>query len=252
MDAYIFRFSAKQFRSLGPEQVGFLAASGHCCNELAILMPYMAFEQSLEGANDVESALILVRRFTIERIVVSKIVEYHELCQGYLAKLKKSSSPLFDQVSSDYKPISKMIGSAQWAYKLRNKASFHYDQDFALSSLAKLEDEFPLKFLAGKIKGITLFDFSEEVMSRPIYEAAGSGDIGKGMEAARAFVLEAIGAITSFHSKLMIYLARQHGFLAEREKSELRESYCADPRKLKIPLSLSQDAIDGYRNDNEG
>jgi hypothetical protein len=65
MDAFIFRFSAKQLRTIPLHYAGFLIASGHCCNELAILLPYIVFEQDLSHANEVETALILTRKLLL-------------------------------------------------------------------------------------------------------------------------------------------------------------------------------------------
>ena len=52
MDAFVFRFTAKRLRAIPSHYVGFLVASGHCCNELAILLPYIVFEHDLKRAND--------------------------------------------------------------------------------------------------------------------------------------------------------------------------------------------------------
>jgi hypothetical protein len=76
MDAYVFRFTAKQLKAIDPEVLGFLIASGHCCNEFAALMSYIAFEHSLKQANEVEAAFIVMRRYMNERTIISKIVEY--------------------------------------------------------------------------------------------------------------------------------------------------------------------------------
>jgi hypothetical protein len=103
MDAYIFRFNVDDLRKIESRALGFLISSGHCCNELVALMPYIVFEQSLDDANDVESALILARRYTIDRIIVSKIVEYDELCAKFFRET--------DSVGDDFHGLLKtMIG----------------------------------------------------------------------------------------------------------------------------------------------
>ena len=76
MDAFVFQFDAKRLRTIPRDYIGFLVASGHCCNELAILLPYIIYEHDLTRANDFETAFILTRKFTIDRILISKIFEY--------------------------------------------------------------------------------------------------------------------------------------------------------------------------------
>jgi hypothetical protein len=57
MDAYIFRFDAKKLRAIPRRYLGFLVASGHCCNELSVLLPYIIFDHDLTDANEFEAAL---------------------------------------------------------------------------------------------------------------------------------------------------------------------------------------------------
>src|ERR1700728_1085682 len=100
MDAFVFRFDAKGLRAVPRDYVGFLVASGHCCNELSILLPYIIFEHDLTDADEFEAAFIQIRKFRIDRVIISKIVEHGELCarffkanteppHEYLLELKK-------------------------------------------------------------------------------------------------------------------------------------------------------------------
>ena len=59
-------------------------------------MPYVAFEYSLENANEAEAAFILTRRYTIARIMISKIAEYDELCKDNFTKIQQTSAPLLE------------------------------------------------------------------------------------------------------------------------------------------------------------
>jgi hypothetical protein len=122
---------------------------------------------------------------------------------------------------------------------LRNTISFHYDPEHALTSLERFDDNHPLRLLAGRLKGLTLFEFAEEITSRPIFEAAGSGDIGKGIEAANTFIVELVNAITTFHARVTISMFRNHGMVSERTQMTLRNRYCAAPGDVRIPISIS-------------
>lgn len=42
-----FDSPAKRLRAIPRDYLGFLVASGHCCNELAILLPYIIYEHDL-------------------------------------------------------------------------------------------------------------------------------------------------------------------------------------------------------------
>jgi len=239
MDAYVFRFHAKDLKSIEPRCLGFMVASGHCCNELMILMPYIIFEQMLLGTNEVEEAFILVRQFTVERIIISKIVEYGDMCEEFFGKEFHQSDPWIKELSSKYEPIRRKLKLAKWARILRNKSSFHYDQKHAHRSLMDLQDDFPLRLVAGRLKGNVLFDFAEEAVSRPIYEEAGGGNIGQGMEVAREFLNEMAAEITDFHAQATISLFKKYNVVTTREPLELREKYCGVPRRARIPISIS-------------
>ena len=239
MDAFVFQFDAKRLRAVPRDYLGFLVASGHCCNELAILLPYILFEQDLRRANDFEIAFILTRKFTIDRILISKIFEYGKLCSKFF-KLHQGSADLFiSELAKAFDPIAAKIKTAKWAAILRNTISFHYDPQHALTSLDRLDDDHPLSLMAGRLKGLTLFEFAEEITSRPIFKAAGDGNIGKGMDAANAFIVELVNAITTFHAYATKSMFRNHGMVSERIQMKLRDRYCAAPGDLRIPISIS-------------
>jgi hypothetical protein len=247
MEAHIFKFTADDLRKIDRRILGFLITSGHCCNELVALMPYIVFEYPLASTNEVEAALILARRYTIDRIIVSKIVEYDELC----SKFFESDWPdgLYSRLKHEYDVINATIKAKKWARLLRNKTSFHYDEKFASSSLDQLDGKHPLRLIAGRISGVTLFEFSEEILSRPIFEEAGTGDIEQGMASVNQFMLGAIRAIRKFHSGAIISAFEVYGLMAEREISELRESYCGTPGVDHVPLSIASEVWSVRRAD---
>jgi hypothetical protein len=243
MEAHIFKFTADDLRKIERHVLGFLISSGHCCNEIVALMPFIVFEHALEDTNEVEAALILARRYTVDRIVVSKIVGYDEMCSKFFRSHRARTDNFYLTMQGDYGLISDTIKAKRWARLLRNKTSFHYDEEYASTSLDRLDSVHPLRMIVGRISGITLFEFSEEVLSRPIFEEAGLGDIGKGMTAVNQFILESIAAIRKFHSRSMIAAFRQYGLMTVREISELREYYCGIPGTDHIPLSISSEYI---------
>ena len=249
MDAFIFRFTAKQLRSVPARYLGFLIASGHCCNELAILLPYIIFEHDLTQSNEAETAFILTRKFTIDRILISKIVEYNELCEKVFKVGNTSSDALMMEISKNYQPIARSVSAAKWARMLRNKISFHYDQTHGLGALGRLEDDHPMKLVAGRIKGLTLFEFAEEIVARPIFEMAGKGDIGQGMDAVHNFILDLVSSITAFHAKAAISIFRAHDMMSERVLSEVREQYCAAPGELRVPISISSKYLSSFSDE---
>jgi hypothetical protein len=238
MDAFIFQFKAKQLRAIPSRYLGFLIASGHCCNELTILSPYIIFEHDLEPANDVEAAFILTRKFTIDRILISKIVEYGELYDRALGDAGDATDDVARAISADFQPIAAKIKEAKWARILRNRISFHYDPTHAFDALAKLDADHPLRLIAGRIKGVTLFDFAEEIVARPSFEAAGKGDIGSGMGAANKFIVELVSSITSFHARATKLIFRTYAVVSDRIDSSIGDQYCAKPGEVRVPLSI--------------
>ena len=239
MDAFVFRFDAKRLRAIPRDYLGFLVASGHCCNELAILLPYIIYEYDLKRANDFEAAFILTRKFTIDRILISKIFEYGKLCSKFFKRHRTSADPFLSELAKTFEPIAAKIRDAKWAAILRNTISFHYDPQYALKSLDRLDDNHQLRLMAGRLKGLTLFEFAEEITSRPIFEEAGDGDIGKGMDAANAFILDLVSTITTFHARASISMFKAHGMVSERIQMKLRNRYCAAPGDVRIPISIS-------------
>jgi hypothetical protein len=93
--------------------------------------------------------------------------------------------------------------------------------------------------MAGRVKGLTLFEFAEEIGSRPIFEAAGDGDIGRGMDAVNGFIVELVNTITTFHARATTSMFINHGMVSERIRMKLRNRYCAAPGDVRIPISIS-------------
>jgi hypothetical protein len=244
MDVFVFRFDAKRLRRVARDYIGFLVASGHCCNELAILLPYIIYEHDIRHSNEFESAFILTRKFTVDRIIVSKIFEYWKLCSKFFKQYEDSSDQFIADLRRTFDPIAAEIKGAKWAAILRNTISFHYDPKHALAAFDRLHDDHPLNLMAGTLKGLTLFEFAEEISSRPIFEAAGNGDIEKGMEVVNTFVVRLVNEITTFHAEATKSIFKFHGMFFERNKMELRDRYCAAPGEVLVPISISS----GYLN----
>jgi hypothetical protein len=248
MDGYIFSFDAKRFRAIPRRYLGFLVASGHCCNELSILLPYIIFEHDLTDANEFEAAFIQTRKFTIDRVIISKIVEHGELCSKFFQTNTEPPDEHLLELKRAYEPIAEKIKSAKWARIMRNKISFHYDPDQALGALDLLDDSHPLRLMAGTLKGLTLFEFAEEITSRPIFESAGGGDIGDGIDAAHIFIRDLVGDITSFQSRATIAMFRSFGMVSERVRTELRDQYSAAPGEVRMPISVSSAYLESQRS----
>ena len=66
--------------------------------------------------------------------------------------------------------------------------------------------------MAGRLKGLTLFEFAEEITGRPIFETAGNGDIGRGMDQVNAFIVELINTIMTFHARTTISMFTAPGW----------------------------------------
>jgi hypothetical protein len=106
----------------------------------------------------------------------------------------------------------------------------------------------PLRLMAGAIKGLTLLEFAEEITSRPVFESAGSGDIGSGMDAAHVFIRDLVGEITKFQAQSTIAMFRSFGMVSERIQSELRDRYCAAPGEIRMPISISSAYLESRRS----
>jgi hypothetical protein len=251
MEAYVFGFTAKDLRKIEARSLGFLVSSEHCANELTALMPYIAFEQSLEDKNDVETALILTRRYTINRIIVSKIVEYDELCSKFVKAVSADDKSFASNLKQSLETIRGEFKPPTWALIMRNKASFHYDQKFAAEGMVELHDDHSLRLIAGRIGGLTLFEFSEEVFSRSVFQKAGGGDVGAGMTVVTDFILRAIKVIRAFQAKSMISAFKHFKLVSSRDRIDLREEFCADPSIVKIPLSISEEGVRNFKSSGQ-
>jgi hypothetical protein len=121
MDAFVFRFDAKGLRAVPRDYVGFLVASGHCCNELAILLPYIIYEHDLKRANEFEIAFILTRKFTIDRILISKTFEYEKLCSKFFKRHQGSADPFISELARTFDPITPRLKprNGQLSYVIR-------------------------------------------------------------------------------------------------------------------------------------
>jgi hypothetical protein len=151
-------------------------------------------------------------------------------------------------LENSYAPIAAKIKAAKWARIMRNKISFHYDPEHALQALDLLDDDHPLRLMAGTIKGLTLLEFAEEITSRPIFESAGSGQIGAGMDTAHIFIRDLVGEITRFQSQATIEMFKSFGMVSGRTQTELRDQYCAAPGEVRMPISISSAYLKSQRS----
>lgn len=242
MDVCAFRFSISDLQKIDREHLGFLIASSHFCNEVVCLAPYIIFEHDSTNANEAEKAIVTVRYMTVLRQIASKIVEYNKLVQKYLATIRKTHPAEAARVHKLYAPISKRINAASWARELRNKVSFHFDAEHALERFSSVDPDRPVNFMAGELKGVTYYNFAEEIISYPFFEEIGDGDAFEGAEKVNEFCFDLHSKIPDFHAELVIHHFREAGLLDNQDRLELRASYCAKVGSMRIPIAVSDSA----------
>ena len=237
MEVSLFHFSAKQLQTIHTDHLGFLIASSHCCNELICVMPYIIFEQDIEEANEVERALINIRFFTIVRHQIAKIFEYRDLCNDYVGKICKTFPSLAESVQEETKLISRQIGTAKWAQTVRNKVAFHFDGQYAAEILSRTPPDQELAFIAGRYRGLTAFDFADRIIVEAMFLDAGNGDRDVGQDTVKQWTIELQRQIEQFHAKIVGQIFKQYGIFQNEEISEIRDTWCAVPGQIAIPLS---------------
>jgi hypothetical protein len=238
MKIWIYRFTAKQLRSIPKVHLGFIVASSHCCNELTSISPYMMFEHDFNKANEVEKAFMNLRLFTLIRFQIAKTFEYRELFNGYMAQSRKTYPAMSEKLGKRFKEISRQISSATWVERLRNRVAFHFDPEHALQSLNAVSDQESLEFIVGSMRGVTAINFAERALLGSLLSDAGGGDQSKGMDVVLGWTLKLHSLITTFHAETMEELFTASGLLQKREEGELRDSYCAARGSMAIPLSV--------------
>lgn len=237
MKITIFQFTAKELRSIHSDHLGFLIASSHCCNELTAVMPYIIFEHDLSTANDAEKAFIRLRFYTLVRLQVAKIIEYRDLCNGYIGTIRKTFPGLAEKISDDAGAISRKIQSAKWAMTVRNKVAFHFDTKYALQVLNSVGNETLLKFMVGSIRGLTAFDFADQLICLAMFSDAGNGDESRGQDVVKNWTTELRLQILNFHSDITKDIFQQYGLMKKSEEIEIRQQYCGSRGSDFIPLT---------------
>lgn len=237
MNVWAYRFTAKQLRSIHPDHVGFILASSHCCNELTSVAPYLIFEQDTDEVNEVEQALILIRFFTLVRLQIGKIFEYRDLCNEYVAKIRRTFPATAERIGERSKLISRRIRAAGWAETVRNKVAFHFDSSYAAEALNNLTPDHELKFIVGQTRGVTAFDFADRILTAAMFIEAGKGDYEAGRDAVQKWTIELQSEIAAFHARTIQEIFQQYGLMKEAEELELRDQYCSSPGKAFIPIA---------------
>jgi hypothetical protein len=244
MEVSLFHFSARRLQTIHADHLGFLIASSHCCNELICVMPYLIFEQDIEDANEVERAMINIRFFTIVRHQIAKIFEYRELCNDYVGRIRKTFPSLAESVQAESKLISRRINAAKWAEAVRNKVAFHFDAQYAAEILMRTPPDQELAFMAGKYRGVTVFDFADRIIVDAMFLDAGNGDRELGLNVVREWTIELQRQIEGFHAKIVRQIFSQYGIFQNQEQSEIRDAWCALPGQVAIPLSTQSGSTD--------
>ena len=90
------------------------------------------------------------------------------------------------------------------------------------------------------MKGATALNFSEEILSRPVFDELGEGDLNLGVERAISFLVKAHSSITDFHAQMMDEVFTQYGLFKKPDKIEMREKYYGDSKVVRIPLLISE------------
>ena len=239
MKVWTFRFTAKQLQAIHSDHLGFVLASSHCCNELTCLSPYIIFEFDIEQANDIEKAFINLRFFTIVRMQIAKIFEYRDLCNQYIGKIRKTFPAMATKLSDGSREISRRINEAKWAATVRNKIAFHFDASYALQALGDVPPKQELRFIVGRMHGVTDFDFADRVLVRAMFLEAGAGNEELGKDVVRTWTIQLQKQITTFHAAAIEQIFTPYGLLQSPVEGELRDSYCAEPGSIATPLSTT-------------
>lgn len=240
MEVWIYRFTAKQLRSIHSDHLGFILASSHCCNELASVSPYIIFEHEIDEANEVENAFIQTRFFTLVRHQIGKIFEYRDLCNSYVGKLRKTYPASAEKLGKRIGEISRRIDRAEWARTVRNKVAFHFDPSYVEESLAHLPNDQPLNFVVGRIHGVTNFTFVDRILVESMFRDAGDGDKAAGRTIVQRWTIDLQKLITHLHAEIMESIFARHGLIRRAEESEIRDKYCAERGNVCIPLSTPE------------
>lgn len=248
MKTWTFKFTAKQLSKVHSDHLGFIIASSHCCNELVAVAPFLIFEQNISKANEVERSLIAIRFFTLVFHQIAKIFEYRDLCNKYVGQIRRTYPGMVRVIGQRSSLISRQINNANWARTFRNKVAFHFDAAYAKQSLKNLEPDFELKFIVGRMAGLTAFDFANSIVTRSLFKDAGNGDENLGRETVIKWATALQKDIQSFHAEIMGRIFKQYGLLQNSEETELRDAYCADPDSNSIPLSTFDKFSDDPRD----
>lgn len=240
MEVTIWRFSAGELARIHREHLGFLLASSHCCNELISLMPYIIFEQDITEANEAESALINIRFFTIVRHQISKIFEYRDLCNEYIGQIRKSFPARALTLQRTAGDISRRIDAASWARTVRNKVAFHFDSEYVHDALNRVDPDQKLSFIAGRVRGVTAFDFVDRILTEAMFKEAGKGDASVGRDVVMKWTIELQRSIEKFHSDVTIQIFEQYGLFDDRAVTAIRDSWCGNPTEIAVPLAINK------------
>src|SRR5947209_595684 len=139
--------------------------------------------------------------FTLVRHQIAKIFEYRDLCNQYVARIRKTFPALSERLGERSKSISRRIRVASWAETVRNKVAFHFDTAYAAEALNNLTLDHELKFIVGDMRGVTAFDFADRVLTAAMFVEAGKGDYETGRDIVKKWTLELQSEIAAFHAQ---------------------------------------------------
>lgn len=236
VEIFTFSFKAAELKKLPDVLLSFLIGSSHFCNEINSLITYQIFEHSDFKNSAAAKALVASRQLTLDRILIGKIYEYAKFCDElFNDKERMDAFEPFIDVKAINK-IVKEILETKWAEMLRHKISFHYDQKFALKAARARADDEDLRFLAGHTKGLNLYEFAEEVLSRRVFEITGVGTFDSGYNASKQFIFDAFKKLLDYHAKFLMAVFEKFNIPLNREVERMPQEFSAKFGEYKTPI----------------
>ncbi|MFC1488592.1 hypothetical protein ACFL6B_01960 [Thermodesulfobacteriota bacterium] len=245
MKLYKLEIQKEHLASLPEKESLFFIQIGTILNDINILHK-ITFFSNKETETEVERRALNSQSFFLLLVLSGKLHEGWKVLQnlffrGHLSREYDEYLP--DEAKQDLDKIKKYFGKANnLISKIRNKFSFHYDQDEIKNSLQNFPDDEPLEIYLSTSRGNCFYFASTVLIMRAVLESTGK-DISDPQAALTQFfdeVLNVTGWMMNFLNYCLLVVPEKLGWDQSLIKETIELENPPNPDDVFLPPFLNE------------
>ena len=201
MEVRDIKMSKKQLQALPDSERVLVLQFGHVCNELSFLNKLL-LTVSDDVTDEIERRVMSAQSLIVIRLYIGKAFEGWRVVEeayfkSQLSKTMDSALPSKGRESLDR--LKQYFGRSNLMSIIRNNFSFHYLSTHIPETLAAIEDETELHFIASALSMNSLYSYSEDIATLGMLRLTDESDV-------RAALDKVVGDLAHVGGDMIVFL----------------------------------------------